>query len=155
MRTIGPLPVLRAAAVAGFDQWRRQPVHWSQTSQGFRDRLDSHLGGEVIGHTIRYAFARAAQAEPDKYRPCDCLGFGSRLTHALVSPFRVETPRGERYTGVGVVGEFVSSLAVTSVRPGGFSFSRGVEGAASGIASTAATAIAREFWPWHWRPPGL
>jgi hypothetical protein len=155
MRTIGPIPLLRSAAMAGLDQWRRQPVHWTQTSRGFRDRLDSHLGGEVIGHTIRFAIARAAQEEREKYRPCDCLGFQSRLTHSLLSPFRVETPRGERYSAIGVAGDFASSLAVTSVHPGGFSFSRGVEGGASGIASAALTATVREFWPWHWRPPGM
>ena len=146
---------LRSAAMAGLDQWRRQPAHWTQTGRGYRDRLDSHFGGEVIGHTTRFAIERLMQEQPAKYRPCDCVGFASRLTHALQSPFRVETPRGERYSAAGVAGDILSSLAVTAVRPGGFSLAHGAVGGVGSVASTALNAMAREFWPWHWRPLGL
>jgi hypothetical protein len=142
-------------AFAGFDQWRRQPDHWTQTSRGFRDRLDSRLGGEVLGHSIRFAFERVAHEQPEKYRPCQCDGFEPRLSHALLAPLRVETPNGQRLSAMAPLGVLVSSLAVTSVHPGGFSLSRGLESGAGGVASAALTTVVREFWPWRWRPPGL
>jgi len=154
-RTVGPMPLLRSMAFAGFDQWRRQPDHWTQTSRGFRDRLDSRLGGEVLGHSIRFAFERVAHERPAKYRLCQCDGFEPRLSHALLAPLRVETPNGPRLSALAPLGVLVSSLAVTSVHPGGFSLSRGLEGGAGGVASAALTTVVREFWPWRLRPPGL
>ena len=154
-RTFGPIALLRSTAMAGVEQWRRQPVHWGQTSRGFRDRLDSRLGGEVLGHTIRFAFERVAHETPEKYHACQCEGVERRLSHALLTPFRVATPNGERLSSVGPLGDLVSGLAVTSVQPGGFSLSRGLESAAGGVASAALTSVVREFWPWHCRPPGL
>ena len=155
MRTFGPLPLLRSTAMAGLDQWRRAPVGWSQTGRGFRDRLDSHLSAEVLSHTIRFGVASAAREEIGKYQRCECVGFGARLEHALVTPLRVETPRGEHLSAVTPFGEIASALVVTSVQPGGFSIGRGLHAGASGLASASLTAVAREFWPWHWRPPGL
>ena len=155
MRTFGPLPLLRSTAMAGFDQWRRTPMGWSQTGSGFRDRLESHLSAEVLSHTIRFGVASAAHEEIGKYQRCECVGFGGRLEHALLAPLRVETPRGERLSAITPLGGIASALVVTSVRPGGFSIGRGLQGGASGLASASLTAVAREFWPWHWRPPGL
>lgn len=155
IRTVGPLALLRSTALAGVDQFRRQPIHWTQNSRGFRDRLDAHLGGEIIGHTIEFAVRRAARQEPEKFRPCDCSGLEPRLTHALLTPFRVGTPEGERYSVILPTSAVVSALTVTSVHPGGFSLSRGLEGGAGGVASAALTSVVREFWPWRWRPPGL
>ena len=154
-RSFGPVPLLRSAALAGFDQWRRQPVHWTQTSRGFRDRLDARLGGEVLGHGIRYAIDRVAEEQSGKYRSCQCEGLEARAAHALFTPFRVETPHGERYSVMTPTGVIISSLAVTSVHPGGFSLSRGLASGAGSIGSTALSSLVREFWPWHWRPPGL
>jgi len=154
-RTFGPVPLLRSTALSGVEQWRRQPVHRAQTSRGFRDRLDSRLGGEVLGHTIRFAFERVAHEAPEKYHACQCEGLERRLSHALLTPFRVATPNGERLSAVGPLGDLVSGLAVTSVQPGGFSPSRGLQSGAGGVASAALTSVVREFWPWHWRPPGL
>ncbi|HEY2377327.1 MAG TPA: hypothetical protein VGH98_15225 [Gemmatimonadaceae bacterium] len=153
--TFGPMPLLRATAFAGFDQWRRQPVHWTQTSRGFRDRLDSRLGGEVLGHSIQFAFERAAHEQPEKFHACQCEGLEPRTLHALLTPLRVETPNGPRLSAIAPFGVVVGALAVTSVHPGGFSLSRGLEGAAGGVASAALTSVVRELWPWHWRPPGL
>jgi hypothetical protein len=154
-RTVGPMPLLRSMEFAGFDQWRRQPMHWTQTSRGFRDRLDSRLGGEVLSHSIRFAFERAAHEQPEKYHLCQCDGLEPRLSHALLAPLRVETPNGQRLSAMAPLGVLVSSLAVTSVHPGGFSLSRGLESGAGGVASAALTSVVREFWPWRWRPPGL
>jgi hypothetical protein len=154
-RTFGPMPLLRSTALAGFDQFRRQPVHWTQTSRGFRDRLDSRLGGEVLGHSIRFAFARVANEQPEKYHVCQCEGVEPRLSHALLAPLRVATPNGQRLSAMAPLGVLVSALAVTSVHPGGFSLSRGLESGASGVGSAALTSVVREFWPWRWRPPGL
>lgn len=154
-RTFGPVPLLRSTALAGFDQWRRQPVHWTQTSHGFRDRLDSRIGGEVLGHSIRFAFDRAAHEQREKFHVCQCEGLEPRLSYALLTPLRVDTPNGQRLSAMAPLGALVSALAVTSVHPGGFSLSRGLEGGAGGVASAALTSVVREFWPWRWRPPGL
>ena len=155
MHTFGPVPILRSTAMAGFDQWRRQPDGWFENRRGLRDRLDSRLGAEVLAHTIRFGFARAAREERGKFRRCDCADFGARLEYALVTPFRVETPTGERLSAIAPFGDITSALVVTSVHPGGFSVSRGLLSGASGLASASLTSVAREFWPWHWRPPGL
>jgi hypothetical protein len=155
MRTFGPVPLLRSTAMAGFDQWRRQPDGWFQNRRGLRDRLDSRLGAEVLAHTIRFGFARAAREEQGKYQRCVCSGFGARLEYALVSPFRVETPSGEHLSAITPFGDITSALVVTSVHPGGFSVGRGLSAGASGLASASLTSVVREFWPWHWRPPGL
>ena len=154
-RTIGPMPLLRSTVLAGFDQSRRQPVHWTQTSRGFRDRMDSRLGGEVLGHTIRFALERAAREQREKVNTCQCEGFEPRLSHALLTPLRVETPNGQRLSAIAPLGVLVSALAVTSVHPGGFSLSRGLESGAGSVASAAVTSVVREFWPWRWWPPGL
>ena len=155
MHTFGPVPLLRSSAMAAFDQWRRQPDDWFENKRGLRDRLDSRLGAEVLAHTIRFGFARVAGEQSGKYRRCVCADFGARLEYALVTPFRVETPTGERLSVITPFGDLTSALVVTSVHPGGFSFSRGLTSGASGLASASLTSVVREFWPWHWRPPGL
>jgi len=155
MQTFGPVPLLRSTAMAGFDQWRRQPDGWFQNRRGLRDRLDSRLGAEVLAHTIRFGFARAAREEQGKFRRCDCADFGARLEYALLTPFRVETPHGEHISALTPFGDITSAVVVTSVHPGGFSVRRGLLSGASGLASASLTSVAREFWPWRWRPPGL
>ena len=155
MHTFGPVPLLRSTAMAGFDQWRRQPDGWFENHRGLRDRFDSRLGAELLAHTIRFGFARAAHEQSGKFQRCVCSDFGARLEYALVTPFRVETPTGERLSAITPFGDITSSLVVTSVHPGGFSLSRGLLSGASGLASASLTSVVREFWPWHWRPPGL
>jgi hypothetical protein len=155
MHTFGPVPLLRSTAMAGFDQWRRQPDGWFENKRGLRDRLDNRLGAEMLAHTIRFGFGRMAGEQSGKYRRCVCADFGARLEYALVTPFRVETPSGERLSAITPFGDITSALVVTSVHPGGFSVSRGLLSGASGLASASLTSVAREFWPWHWRPPGL
>jgi hypothetical protein len=155
MHTFGPVPLLRSSAMAAFDQWRRQPDDWFENKRGLRNRLDSRLGAEMLAHTIRFGFARVASEQSGKYRRCVCADFGARLEYALVTPFRVETPGGERLSAITPFGDVTSALVVTSVHPGGFSVSRGLISGASGLASASLTSVVREFWPWHWRPPGL
>jgi hypothetical protein len=155
LRTIGPIPLVRSAALAGFDQWRRRPVHWLQTSRGYRDRLDARVGGEILGHAIRFGFARAAQEQAGPYENCHCDGFEPRFVHALLTPFRVQTPQGVRYSALTPSGVVVSALVVTSVHPGGFSPSRGLGSGVGNITGAALSALAREFWPFRWRPPGF
>jgi hypothetical protein len=155
MHTFGPVPLLRSTAMAGFDQWRRQPDGWFENKRGLRDRLDSRLGAEMLAHTIRFGFARAAREQSGKFQRCVCADFGARLEYALATPFRVETPTGERLSAITPFGDIASALVVTSVHPGGFSVRRGLLSGASGLASASLTSVAREFWPWHWRPPGL
>ena len=155
LRTIGPISLVRSAALARVDQWRRRPVHWLQTSRGYRDRLDARVGGEVLGRTIRFGFARAAQEQAGTYENCHCDGLEPRVMHALLTPFRVQTPQGVRYSAVTPTGVVVSALIVTSVHTGGFSLSRGLESGVGNITGAALSSLAREFWPWRWRPPGL
>ena len=154
-RTFGPIPLLKTTALAGVAQWRRQPVGGTQIGRGFRDRLDARLGGELLGRSIRFAVDRAANQQLERFHPCVCEGFEPRLSHALLAPFRVMTPGGERYSVINAAGAIVGALAVTSVHQGGVSWSRGLSSGAGSIASSALTSVAKEFWPWHWRPPGL
>jgi hypothetical protein len=155
LRTVGPVPLARTVGLAGFDQWRHQPVHWNQDSRGFRDRLDSRLGADVLSHTIRFEIARAAHEQTIKYQPCACQGVAARLMYALESPLRVGTPSGPRLSAITPLTEIGSAVAVTSVRPGGFSLGDGLLSGLSGVGSRSLTAMVREFWPWRWRPPGI
>jgi hypothetical protein len=75
--------------------------------------------------------------------------------HALAIPWRVETPHGTVWSGLVAVTELTSALLVTTVEPRGFSWGEGLRAGATGLLASSVLYAAREFWPWHRRPPGF
>jgi hypothetical protein len=153
--TFGPRPVIRALALAGYDQWRRRPPNLPSGWRGFEDRLGARYGQVAISHTLRFGLSRVFDERTIRYRPCVCGDSASRLAYALISPLRVNTPRGIRLSIMNPVAEITSGILVTAVRPGGFNVADGARNGIIGLAGESATSLVREFWPWHWRPPFL
>jgi hypothetical protein len=51
--------------------------------------------------------------------------------------------------------EIGSSILITSMNPRGFSVGDGLRAGGAGVLATSLLSVAREFWPWHRRPPGF
>ncbi len=84
--TIGPYPVIGAAAVAGINQAYNTPPEWKQGSRAYGKRFASNFGIEAVSTTTRYALAGAFKEDTIYYR-CNCTGFLPRLNHAVLSTF--------------------------------------------------------------------
>lgn len=151
----GPRPLVRTFAVAGFDQWRLQPVAFPANGRGFADRVSSRFGQTVISHTLRFGFARAFDERPVKYRPCTCGDSLSRFRYALFAPLRVDTPTGRRLSMLYPVTEIASGILVTTMRSDGLHVRDGILNGLTGVAAASAMSLVQEYWPWHWRPPFL
>jgi hypothetical protein len=153
--TFGPRPIIRALALAGFDQWRRRPESFPSNGRGFEDRLGSRYGQVAISHTLRFGLSRVFDQRTIRYRPCACGDSSSRFAYAVIAPLRVNTPSGVRLSAMNPFTEVVSGILVTAVRPGGLSVTDGIRNGITGIAAESAISLVREYWPWHWRPPFL
>jgi hypothetical protein len=153
--TFGPRPIIRALALAGFDQWRRRPVAFPETWRGFEDRLGSRYAQVSIARTLRFGFSRIVDQRTIRYRPCACGDSASRTAYALLSPLRVNTPTGVRLSILNPVTELASGILVTSARSGGLHIGEGIRNGVTGLAAESLGSLVREFWPWHWRPPFL
>ncbi|HXT18220.1 MAG TPA: hypothetical protein VN706_21495 [Gemmatimonadaceae bacterium] len=153
---VGPRSVLRGFGLAGFDQWRGRPKQFPRTWRGFEDRVGERYGQVAISHTLRFGASRILDERNLRYWPCSC-GDGdtraSRWFNALTGPFRVTSPNGIHLSILNPVTELVSGVLVTSVRPGGFHVGEGLRDGVTGLAGEALADVAREFWPWKWRPP--
>ncbi len=153
--TFGPRPVIRALALAGFDQWRRRPVAFPATWRGFEDRLGSRYAQVAISRTLRFGFSRIVDERTIRYRPCRCGDSASRTAYALLSPLRVDSPTGVRLSMLNPATELASGILVTSTRSGGLHVGEGVRNGVTGLAAESLASLGREFWPWQWRPPFL
>jgi hypothetical protein len=155
LNTFGPLPVLRSAALAGFDQWRGAPVEFPRNGRGYLDRFSSRAAQIAIAHTIRFGASRALDERESRFSRCRCEGFEARLTHALALPYRVDSPTGTHLSMLTPLSDLASGVLVTSVHPGGFSLSEGLVSGVTDLFASSLIAAGREFWPFHWRPPGV
>jgi hypothetical protein len=155
LNTYGPLPLLRSAALAGFDQWRGYPKEFPRNGRGYLDRVSSRAAQIAIAHTIRFGVARALDERATRFSPCACKGFEPRLAHALILPYRVDSPGGTHLSVLTPLSDLTSGVLVTSVHPGGFSLSDGLRGGLTDLLASSLIAAGREFWPFHWRPPGV
>ncbi|MDB4878349.1 MAG: hypothetical protein JWM41_4795 [Gemmatimonadetes bacterium] len=153
--TFGPRPIIRALALAGFDQWRHRPASFPSNGRGFGDRLGSRYGQVAISHTLRFGLSRVFDERTIPYRVCACGDSSSRVAYALLSPLRVNTPNGVRLSMMNPIAEITSGILVTTVRSGGLQVADGVRNGIIGLAGESAASLVREFWPWHWRPPFL
>jgi hypothetical protein len=155
LNTYGPLPLLRSAALAGYDQWRGYPKEFPRNGHGYLDRVSSRSAQIAIAHTIRFGVARALDERATRFSPCTCVGFEPRLAHALILPYRVDSPGGTHLSVLTPLSDLTSGVLVTSVHPGGFSLIDGLRGGLTDLLASSLIAAGREFWPFHWRPPGV
>lgn len=153
--TFGPRPVFRSLALAGFDQWRGRPTAFPQNGRGFADRLGTRFAQVAISHTLRFGLSRAFDQRTMRYQPCTCGDSINRFTHALVAPLRVSTPDGPRLSMLNPLTELASGILVTGTRSDGLHVGEGIRNGVTSVAAESVTALLREFWPWHWRPPFL
>jgi hypothetical protein len=92
--TLGPEGILGAGLDAGISQWRNAPPEWGQGAKGYGQRWASAYGQSAISDTTKYAVARLLNHDPS-FQRCQCTGFGPRLAHALLSPFKARNRNGE------------------------------------------------------------
>ena len=147
--------MLRSAALAVYDQWRGHPKQFPRSGRGYVDRFSSRAGQLAIAHTIRFAASRALDERPALFAPCRCQGFQRRVSHALALPYRVVSPSGTHLSMLTPVADLTSGVLVTSVHPGGFSLNEGVRIGLTDLVASSLISVGREFWPFHWRPPGV
>lgn len=154
-RVMGPRALARDFALSAFDQLTHRPREWGKNWDGYHDRLASRLGARAIAQTFVLGVSVFYDERRAYFTTCNCTGRGPRLRHALLTPFRVDTPDGTRLSLVVPASEIAGSLLITSLRPGGFKGGAGLVGGATGLLGSALQSTVREFWPWHWRPPGV
>lgn len=150
---VAPRAVFRAAALSGYDQWRGKPEAYRQTWRGFEERFGGRYGQIAIGHVLRFSGSRIFGERTFRYRPCGCDDSASRLAFALLGPYRVISPQGVHYSALNPTTEMLSGILSTGLRSNGFSLRDGVRNGVTGLAIESLTDVAREFWPFRWRPP--
>ena len=152
---VGPRSLLESVGFAALAQATDRATEWPKTWRGYGDRLSTRLGEVALAQSIRLGlFAALRERSVDATR-CQCIGVRARLAHAALTPVRVDTPRGARLSMLGPVSEIGGSLLITTLRPDGFSWREGLRGGVISVAMSPLLPLAREFWPWRWRPPGL
>jgi hypothetical protein len=154
-RILGPRALGSAVVSAGIQQLRQSPKEWSKDWRGYDNRLTSRLGAHAIAQTFVFGVSLARDERLAVFTRCNCTGDRPRLAHALLTPFRVDTPDGTRLSVIVPASEIVGSVLITGLRPGGFNVKDGLVGGATSLLVSSAFSTVREFWPWHRRPPGI
>lgn len=144
----GPSALLRAGAVAGLEQLLGRPRWLPRSRAGYGGRFGLTLGANALATGIRYETGRWLGVRPAGFEPCGCQGTGARLAHALASPFRAETPTGERFSPFTPLTELSSGMLYATAS-GGFRPRQGLEAGLTGLLSMSAVAVLREFRPWE------
>jgi hypothetical protein len=140
-------PTLGGAAIR---EARNSPNQWGRGASGFGKRVGSSFGTNVIKHSIEYPIAAARHEDLHYYRS-DKRGFGPRLKHALVSTIVTrKTTTGKKTVASGRISGAVGAGVVSSAwQPAGFSIAGGAATGGIILGGTAASNVAREFWPRH------
>lgn len=149
-QTVGPVTLLRAAALGGIDQARDHPPEWARDAHGYAQRAGSHFAAAAIGTTLRFGLGSLLHQRTGDFVPCTCQGWWPRLRHAAATPVRAWGREGWTTSALTPLTELGSALLVTTVRPGGFNVRDGLRNGAMGVASLAAVSVVHEFWPWPW-----
>lgn len=153
-RVVGPRALLGDFALAGLQQATHRPAEWPKNWDGYESRVSSRLGARAISNTFELGVSAAFNERPAQFSLCSCTGTSRRFLHAMLSPLRMDTPHGPHYSPIGPLSAIGGSILITSLQPRGFSAGDGVRGGAVGILGSSLVSVAREFWPWHWRPFG-
>jgi hypothetical protein len=142
-------PTLGGAAIR---EARNSPHQWGRGASGFGKRVGSSFGTNVIKHSIEFPIA-VARHEDLHYHRSDKKEFGPRLKHALVSTVVTrKTTTGKKTVASGrMSGALGSGVVASAWQPAGFSVASGAATGGIMLGGTAASNVAREFWPRHHR----
>jgi hypothetical protein len=154
-RVFGPRALLRDVAVAGIGQALKRPAEWPNTWEGYGNRMSSRLGSAAISQAVLLGVSVAFDERPARFTLCQCTGNGSRFVRAAVIPWQMDSPNGTHFSLIAPVSEIGSAILLTNINPRGFSVRDGLVSGATGVLLSSLTSVAREFWPWHRRPPGF
>lgn len=149
-QTLGPVTLLRAAALGGIDQARDRPPEWARDAHGYAQRAGSHLAAAAISTSVRFGLDALLQQRSGLFVACTCTNWLLRLRHAAATPIRAYGRGGWTTSALTPLTELGSALLVTTVRPGGFNARDGLRNGAMGVASLVAVSVVHEFWPWPW-----
>ncbi len=144
-RVFGPRALLRDVAAAGIGQAR----------EGYGNRMSSHLGSAAISQGVILGVSAAFNERPARFTLCQCTGKRSRFVHAMLIPWQMDAPNGTHLSLIAPVSEIGSAILLTNINPRGFSVRDGLVSGATGLLLSSLSSVAREFWPWHRRPPGF
>jgi hypothetical protein len=112
--TFGPPALISTAVGAGLDQRKPAPPEWDSGARGYGERYGWRFGMQIIGHTTEYSFA-AAIHEDVAYHRCECKGFFTRSSHALVSTLTAKTTNGRTVLSIpSLVGPYAGSFAAVN-----------------------------------------
>lgn len=112
--TFGPPALISTAVGAALDQNKPAPPEWDSGAQGYGERYGWRFGMQIIGHTTEYSFAVAIH-EDVAYHRCECKGFFSRGSHALISTFTAKTTSGRTVFSVpSLVSPYAGSFAAVN-----------------------------------------
>jgi hypothetical protein len=154
-RVLGPRALLKDLALAGVDQGLKRSTDWPNTWGGYGNRVSSRLGMAAISQAVKLGAAAALDERPAQFTRCRCVGTESRVLHAALVPWTMDSPTGTHRSMIGPASEIGSAILVTSLKRGGFSARDGLLAGATGVLGSSLVSVAREFWPWHRRPPGF
>jgi len=154
-RVFGPRALLRDVAAAGIGQALKRPAEWPNTWEGYGNRMSSHLGSAAISQGVILGVSAAFNERPARFTLCQCTGKRSRFVHAMLIPWQMDAPNGTHLSLIAPVSEIGSAILLTNINPRGFSVRDGLVSGATGLLLSSLSSVAREFWPWHRRPPGF
>jgi hypothetical protein len=147
VHTVGPMELVRVAAIAGIDQGLHRPEEWQLGASGYFTRFGNKMGHHAVHTTLTYATS-ALLHEDNRYFMCDCQGFRPRLRHALISTFTARRDGRVVFSissATGVVGAAAISRAWA---PPSWQHARNVEESIGfGFLGIAAMNAVREFLP--------
>jgi hypothetical protein len=144
--SLGPEGMLGAALDAGFAQLRNSPSEWDQGGKGYAQRWASAYAQSAIGDTTKYAVARLLHQDPS-YQRCQCTGFGPRLAHAMISPFKARNREGDWVWSPAVGASIVASHVIPAATwyPSDHGARDGLERAGTALVSKIGVRVFREF----------
>jgi hypothetical protein len=143
--TFGKRSLAGVGGRAAVGQMLNHPRQWGRGGTGLGKRLGTGMATHVIKNSIEYPIA-AARHEDLRYHRSTERGVGARLRHALVSTVVArKTTTGKKTVAAGrISGAMGSGMIASTWAPAA------AGGLATGgitLGATAASNVAREFWP--------
>ena len=149
MSTVGPAPLFRAAATAGYELGLHRPSEWQLGTSGYARRVGSQLAFNGVQQTLAYGLG-SMLGEDNRYFSSTSTRFGPRLRHALLSTFTARRNGREVFSVSSLVGVVGASLISREWMPPSWRHGTNV-GASIGFTwlGTAGYNLFREFLPRH------
>jgi hypothetical protein len=147
LNTVGPVPIFKAAAIAGYEQGMHRPEEWRLGSSGYGKRVASQMAQNGAHSTLTYG-ASVLLNEDNRYFACACQGFGPRLGHALASTFTARRNGREVFSVSSTTGVVGASLISRAWMPPSWRHGRNIgDSIGFGFLGIAAMNVFREFLP--------